>query len=720
MGIMKRLFNNKETKQPVQTSQVVESNTQNNKIEAILVILGELGLLRENVIRDRLQGNEFYQEEILKSLGIMPPQSLEYLESYLGYSRFGYGPLKMKEVREELKEIEAKKTLSHIEEKEIEKEMISCAKRHCDLYKNILLEWNEKLKQIEQEEKDFAKKKEKMSALESYYKEQKLGYPISLDRKIKEMREDLAQLPYKGYGEVELIKFEEAAKKLVEEGRNIEEDREQTLSRIQTELWTPRRNRYLKDVENLERKLQMIEDSPYISAFDKEQNKRKTIKEFNVMNGHKEDTSNFVEELKKKLTELQYGGYGEEYLNQFETKAGIIISDGNRVGKKEEEIKRDVQIEYQKLVDSYQKKVLDMKEAFYKIEHDWLTREEKEQRKEQVMEEFHDEMGLPINQEERLENILSELRTLDHGGYGDLKVEEFRKKAEDRLKGVGNRMELRDALKDIRQLQQSMIKDYQEELKKLYRTVQDISHDRHLKTNQKQEAIDNYEREFKFKVGFRMNFGKYIENRIEELRNLEKGGYGEEALEEFRTEATEIANSSLEEKEKYNKIRAIYENLRSNYLKNKKTFAEWKKEQLEGISKEEKQRKEEEIDQKIDYMLTLSPKGLQAYYLEDDRKKKELAEQHNYRVAFKYLARQEAKYKRSEMLYQERLAELDSGLKPYTREELEDAMNELKILAITSDELEENERIITLVDYIDSTLLRQMMYAEANLLKASE
>ena len=39
------------------------------------------------------------------------------------------------------------------------------------------------------------------------------------------------------------------------------------------------------------------------------------------------------------------------------------------------------------------------------------------------------------------------------------------------------------------------------------------------------------------------------------------------------------------------------------------------------------------------------------------------------------------------------------------------------MLSIAGEELQEDERIISFVEYIDSTLLRQMMYVEANIMK---
>ena len=535
----------------------------------------------------------------------------------------------------------------------------------------------------------------------------------------KEMRKELTSLPYGGYGEEEMIKLEEAARKIVEEARLSGEESRETLDRINSDLYHPKKNRYLSDVETLKRKLQMIEESPFLSEFEKEQNKQTTIHDFNVMNGHQEDLNAKLEQLKRNLTLLEYGGYGETVIKQFSLRTETIISDGKRVGKPEEEIKKEVQEEYRKLVDAYQAKLLELKERLQMIDHSSLEESEKEQRKKGIIEDFHDEMGLPIDYEERISSMLWELKELENGGYGELTIESFQQKVEERFQNAKTRTEIRDALRDIRTYQERLIKEYKEELKRLNSAMDRVAHDRHLSPMEKEEAIEDLDRDFKFRMGYRMNFDKYIAKKADELTRFEDGGYGKEAIEEFLREVHTIARSSDSEREKYDKIRQRFQALKKHYYNNIRTFREWKRMQLKGKSKEEKEALEKELNKKIVYMLSLSPQALQDYYLEDDRVRKEEREKHNYTVAFKFLAKQEAREKKNELIYQERLAELELGLKPYTADELEDAENELKMIAISSEEPSEEEQLISLVEYIDSTLLRQMKYAEATILKTS-
>ena len=157
--------------------------------------------------------------------------------------------------------------------------------------------------------------------------------------------------------------------------------------------------------------------------------------------------------------------------------------------------------------------------------------------------------------------------------------------------------------------------------------------------------------------------------------------------------------------------------MKKQYLRNVKVFQEWKRLQLKNAKEGEKDTLEKDLNVKISYMLSLSPNALYEYYIEDDRKKREAAEKHNRLVACKYLARKEATYLKDESIYQKRLEEFENGKEPYSKEELDDAEKELEIISLTEEYMSEDERIISIMEYIDSTLLRQMMYVEASLMK---
>lgn len=714
MGILNKFIHRNDA---VTTNVKKEmSKTICDSIESILLVLENLSVMNKEQIIQRIQSSEFYDEAILEKLHINAPSNLSYLEKYYGKTKFGYGALKINQLREQLRKVADEKYAEGFNDEKVLEYIFSIVETEIVSYTGILIRFNESIHQVEESSTDYGTLTTMIEYWKNYYKEQELGYPVPLEKKIEDMAQELRSLPYGGYGEEEIQGFVDAAKKMVEEAKLNQEEPSHTLSRIMNDLFTPKKNRYMVDLENLKKKFQMIDESPHLSDFEKEQNKQKTIKDFNSMNGHKQGLHSFVEQLQQNLTKLEFGGYGEDVLNQFVRRAEVMISDGERIMKPEEEVQKDIQKYYEKLVDAYQVRLQKLREEINEIDKDWLSTPQKDQRKALALEEFHDEMGLPINYKDRLNSMILELKGLEYGGYGELCIDEFKKKSLERLEASSNRLELRDALKEIRELQEKLISDYQEDLRKLVDASERVRHDRHLNAMEKQRAIEEFDREFKFKMGYRMNFNKYIENRAEELSTLPGGGYGREAVMEFCELAQGIANGVDDEKDKYDQIRFRFNAYKRQYDHNLKTFKEWKRLQLKNADKDKRDTLEKDLNVKIAYMLSLSPSALKDYYLEDDRKKKEETDQHNYYVAFKYIARKEAIHSKDDHLLEKRMKELESGQKPYTKEEIEEATQELELLSIAGDELQEDERIISLVEYIDSTLLRQMMYAEASLL----
>lgn len=719
MGIWDRLFSHKEQNTDTTPNLVKENEnlSVSNEIASMILILENLSILSEELIRERIREDDFYNESILKRLEIEEPKGLEYVVKYFGKLKFGYGSYKIEQIKQTLNNVATEKLLAGYSNDSVIDLLISLVKNEIVSYQDKLIRFNEALRHIEETAASEKERIEMIQKEKEYYKEQEFGYPVSLEKKIESMKKELRDLPYNGYGELEIQKFEDSAKKVIEEARLQNEDAIHTVSRIHSDLFSPMKNRFLGDVERLQKKLQMIEESPYISEFEKEQNKQKAIKEFEIMNGHQKEKALDIEELKKNLASLEYGGYGEEMINQFARRAETMISDGKRIMKPEEEVRKEINMAYQKLMDHYNEKLTELKAKEEEIDRSPLTEAEKEQKKEKAYDDFHDEMGLPIDYEERINKMAEELQSLDRGGYGELKISEFKVNAFERLERASTRVEIRDALQEVRDVEEHMIVTYKEALRRLVDAIERTNHDRHLSEKEKERAIEEYSRDFKFNMGYRMNFEKYIENRAEELATLEGGGYGQEAVEAFKKEATSYAETLPTEKDKYETIRQRFSALKRQYNRNYKTFQEWKKMQLEKTAENERETMEKDLNVKMAYMLSLSPQALYDYYMEDDRKKKEQTEKHNFAVAFRYLARQEARHQNDETIYQRRMMEFTQGMNPYTEAEIEDATKELEILSLTREDIKEEDRIISLMEYIDSTLLRQIMYAEASLMK---
>ena len=143
--------------------------------------------------------------------------------------------------------------------------------------------------------------------------------------------------------------------------------------------------------------------------------------------------------------------------------------------------------------------------------------------------------------------------------------------------------------------------------------------------------------------------------------------------------------------------------------KQREEINKWKELQLSFVDEADRVEKEIELKNQVTYMLSLSPKALEKYLIEDDREKKEAMEKHNFMAAFKYLAKKEAESRNDERIYEQRLNTLETELNPYTEEDIKTAIEQLTNIDLLGEEnLPEDMKIISTQDYIDSTLLMQI------------
>ena len=719
MGLVDKLFNGKE-----ETEEILDLPEENQKeelkgpiivskeIESILLILENLGLLEEKKIKERISKERYYEEEILKEMKIKTSEeNISHLKKYFETLKLGYGTVKIHQLRKKFQNIVAEKIGEGKNKEEIVKELISVATLEVENYEKVLKEFNQTVIKLEENEISDAEMIAMMDFWTNYYKEQSLGYPINLDLKVDIMARELSQLPFGGYGEEELRRFRSAASKMIEEARQTEEESNHTLNRIVSTLFNPKKNRYLADVETLKRKLQMITESPYLSDIEKEKNRHKTIEEFNEMNGHSPNMKDSIEQFCKNLKQLEFGGYGEAIVKEFEARAKKISESGVINNFPQEEINSRMEKEYNYLIEEYNKAKQNMLSTIKTIEENY----EEPLRKlkcDEVVDEFHERMGHTIHIRERINNWILRLKKLDEDGYGELKLGEFKKKSVERVKKATTSEEIVIAIQDVRRLYEQLVDDYFKELQKVRKAIEKVEQSA-LKEEEKASTIDEFMKDFKFNLGYRMNFEKQLETSLLELKSLPHGGYGEKALEELKESCTSIINGVEDERTKYHQIRQKMSAFKKHYLRNLEIFKRWEKLQLEAMDDLEKEEGKKHLEEEITHMLSLSPNDLKEYYLADEKKKKEEMDRHNYMVAMKYLAKEEAKKKQDRKLYEERLKELENGQTPYSKKEIEEATTKLEMLKVTKEDFEEEEKIISVIDYIDSTLLRQMLYAES-------
>lgn len=517
MGLLDRLFNNKaafvesEVKQPILVQK---------EIEFLLSVLENLRVLDPKKIKSILKRKGItVDDSILNRLMIsIDKEDISEIQKYFESVDVGYGPITINAVRDRLNEISAAKEKEGKNKAEIVEELIEYTKDEVQKYKDILRSLDSTIARVRENATNDADLLVMINYWINYYKEEQLGYPIDLSKKVETMVRELQTLPYGGYGTDEIDNFRIGASKIIEDGKEKNEDTNFTLNRIINTTFLPRKNRYLSDVNNLRKKIELISTSKSIDDNQKKTNIAKIIEEFNKINGHK---------LKNEV--------------KIADSADAVVSD-----------------------------------------------------------------------------------TSDNSIF-------------------------------------------------------------------------------------------LVEVNIEELMNIDGGGYGSSAICEYRNTCRKIMNSNIPEEEKYIQINKNKDLLIDIYKNNKDTFTRWKIAQLANVSFDDREKIEEQLDTQIKYMLSLSPQELNNYFIEDSRKKKEITDKHNYEVAFKYLAMKEAKTSNDPNLLEIRLKELATGKKVYDDDQIEDAYTDLLISSITDDG--EDNDYIDAVTYIDSTLAHQIFSMEQNGIK---
>ena len=633
MGLLDKIFRNKnEITMPDVELRTLDSKNPimvTKEINSIIEILGNLGLMDSKQIEKKLEANRIDDSidiSVLKRLDIHTnPENISRLKKYFTSVPIGYGSVKLNQLRDKLKDLSDEWIEEGKNQPEVVEEMISYVKMEIDLYEKTIRTFNKTIIKIEENDLSESEKIAMIDFWTNYYKENELGYPIDLNNKVNTMARELRQLPYGGYGTDEVNRFLEACNKMIEEGRINKEETNHTLSRITTSLFEPKKSRYISDVETLKRKLQMINESPYLKEEEKEKNRNRTIQEFQVMNGHMLDLNSIINQMKADLSILEYGGLGPSLQQEFVEKVEIIITRGKIQGKSDDELKQKIEEVFNQMKDDYYQKVEKMKNEIYQISmEENKSVEQKEEEKEELIEEFHIEMGHEIDYKEKINSMLENLQNLENGGYGDQKMEEFKQFAIDKMKSAATNKEKRNSLKEIREKYEKWIKYYEDKLKTYKKKKAEIEDNNSISIEEKNTEVNELLRIFKLDMGYQMNFTKIINTYLEELKSI---GYGQSVLDSFKEECEEIASQQLEDTLKYNQIKNKYKVLKEWNEKKRVIFQEWKSLRLKNVRFNDRDKEEKILDEEIKKMLSLSPNELYEYYLEDAKKKKNITEE---------------------------------------------------------------------------------------------
>jgi len=642
----------KKEKTPFENNDTLNENIDyEEKINTIILVMGNLGLLNVNEIEKCLEEASSYDKNIFEKIKIIIPSSnYQYLSKYVKASSLGYGELKQAEIVYSLKKIITIEEEKEKSSQEILKELLFATKLDISRYKSILSEFDETISKIDSD--ITLTELDKVSMIDywiSFYKVEKLGFSVDVESKMNSLIKSLKELEYDGYGPKEIAKFEERCQIELEKSKTEDKNVNQIIKEIESKIYEPLKSKYLNDLSVLKRRISIVENSKVISSSEKEQQKQEFIIDFNERNGHKIDISDQLLAMKKNLANLKYGGYGLSSIDDFENFSQNLIISGKQKKLSDKSILASIKIEYNKYIAYYTNKVQELESK--------LNNSKSEKEQQEFIVEFQKEMTSPIDFNKKL----VELKEKNKESIEETRVNELVEKCNEIIST--NKREYTPQFETLAEIEQ-LESNYQET-----------------------SEIDIYS------------------------KKLKEIGYGSEAVAQFIEDCKNLTILNKTEEERILIIKNKFRILENNYFYNKKLFTLWKEQELKKATTEEKKL---ELEQITKHLLSLSPKDLNLYYEEDKNKKQEFMDNHNFKLAFTYLAKKEAEENNDSTLITKRLNDLASGINPYNEEELSKAKEALiiKELLDVNKELTKEEKLITKAEYIDSTLYKQILTIE--------
>ena len=652
MSIFDSLFGHKKEEQKEDKVNLTK------QIDTLVLVIENLGLLNKEKIIEKLDKLPVeYDKNLIKRLSISEDkEKLSALYKYLEKDNLSFGKESINSLRKQLEFISSNNSLT--QDNMIE-EMLNVTEKYINKYKSIIEELNNSIKTFEMAKPTYADKIAMIDSFTKLYKENELGYPINLEEKVEDRQRSLKNLKYGGYGEEELKSFISRCKNTIADKTNKGWTTKEILDFIDENIYTPLLSRYNQDLEQLEIRISRLQSGEY-KENERKRKQEEIILDFNEHYGHNITPEIFREKYKNELLVIDNVGYPKDAIKEFEEEIDDIITRATIKGQTNISTVVDIKNVFDKYVIKYSKAKDTLERNIRKVERTILSNEEKERRKEALQENF--KLTLSAKKlSERLEIMLNTLKKLN---FSSIEIAAFKKSCEDKITNA------------------SLSTDMLEDLNELFEE----------KLTSTEENLENY-----------------IEILIANLKTLPSGGYGENAISEFRKETDKVLETKLLNKDKKEKIKTIYERYKNNYLTNKEIFTKWKEERIKSYSGTDLENYVLELDNEISYMLSLSTSELNDYYEEDDKKKREAGEKHNLMVILKSLAKDEYQKTNNKRLYEKRLKDITNGKLPYSPEKVAEKKEQLETIALFSEEdIPEDERIYSTIDYIDSTLYKQI------------
>lgn len=494
--------------------------------------------------------------------------------------------------------------------------------------------------------------KEQLPNLSKYYPMISLGYGKEATKKLQSSLENQSVVKY--------------------DSKNKEEVKEELIQIA---------NEYIENYSELlisiEKELQEYKEKLKAENEIKELAGRLIVKMKEQQLGYPMDLEREIIKMSNSLRNQKYGGYSDSLIEEFKELCKKEIESRKSRNITSYEILRYIEDNiYSKKIAHYKQDVEQTEKQLIALSNTNLPDSEKEVKKEMIILTLRKNYGHEININKTINELADRLFAISTKET----EEEFINKATSLVN------ELRSQNKEEIFIVAS--------LNVLYKSYanKDIK-----KQEQHQETIE-----------------QYMENLLNSLKNTEEGySYGEEAINQFREEfknliRTEKSNPKELLKSKCQQLKDLYQN-------NKEVFIQWIEDRLKTYKGNDREGYKEELNSKVAYMLSLSPRDLNKYFEKDNEEKKKKVFDHNQMVALKYLARKEYHKTKNKEKYNETLLRIRTGDIPFTEEKIKEALSTIEMITIFDEEnLGTDEKILGALDFIDSTLFNQMVEATQN------
>lgn len=494
--------------------------------------------------------------------------------------------------------------------------------------------------------------KEQLPNLSKYYPMISLGYGKEATKKLKSSLENQSVVKYDSKNK------EEVKEELIQIANEYIENYSELLISIEKEL------------QEYKGKLKTENELKELAG-------RLIVKMKEQQLGYPMDLESEIIKMSNSLRNQKYGGYSDSLIEEFK---GLC--------KKEIESRKSRNITSYEILKYIEDNIYSKKIAHYK--------QDVEQTEKQLITLSN--ANLPDSEKEvRKEMIILTLRT----SYGhEININKTINELADRLFAISTKETEEEFINKATSLVNELRSQNKEEifivasLNVLYKSYanKDVK-----KQESHQETIE-----------------QYMENLLNSLKNTEEGySYGEEAINQFREEFKNLIRTEKNDPKELLKLKC--KQLKDHYQNNKEVFIQWIEDRLKSYKGNDREGYIEELNSKVAYMLSLSPRDLNKYFEKDNEEKKKKVLDHNRMVALKYLARKEYHKTKDKEKYNETLLRIRAGDIPFTEEKIEEALSTIEMITIFDEEnLGTDEKILGALDFIDSTLFNQMVEATQN------